>query len=199
MARQARFMIENGIYHILSRGHNRQEVFHDNLDFEKYLALLLKLKKMYHIRVCHYILMTNHAHLILESPNGGSLSKAMRGINQGYAQYYRRKYGGCGYLWQDRFKIQHGKYLLECGIYVELNPVMAKMVKKPEEYRWSSYRVYAMQEQNALVDVSPEYLGLSDNSEERVKVYVGLGYRRRGKRSDFSRMGLMEARNLSSG
>lgn len=132
--------------------------------------------------------MKNHVHLILKSLNGEKLSKAMRGINQGYAQYYRWKYGGIGYLWQDRFKsfvIQEGKYLLECGRYIELNPVRAGIVKEPNEYPWTSYRYYAFGEQNTLLDMNPEYLGISEDSARRTKLY-----------SDFVKDGLKERRSL---
>ncbi len=188
MPRRARFTIEDGNYHILSRGHNKQPIFHEESDYKKYLEFLLNYKIKFSLKIYHYVLMKNHVHLILKSLNGEKLSKSMRGINQGYAQYYRSKYGGIGYLWQDRFKsfvIQEGVYLLECGRYIELNPVRAGIVKEPNEYPWTSYRYYAFGERNTLLDMNPEYLGISEDSARRTKLY-----------SDFVKDGLKERRSL---
>lgn len=174
MPRIARFTIENGTYHILSRGHNQQNIFHEKKDYKKYLILFVEYKELCSLEIYHYCLMSNHIHFILKSPDGDTLSKAMRGINQRYAQYYRKKYGGSGYLWQDRFKsylIQDGRYLFVCGRYVELNPVKAGICAKPEDYRWSSYKVYAFGAYDPLVSLNPEYLSLSTNPERRSKIY----------------------------
>jgi len=84
--------------------------------------------------------MPNHPHLIISS---NSLSKVMHAINFSYAQYFNYKYDKVGYLWQNRFKsyvIQKDKYLLNLVAYVEYNPVRAKIVSNPEDYKWSSYR-----------------------------------------------------------
>ncbi|MEW6556791.1 MAG: transposase [Elusimicrobiota bacterium] len=174
MPRISRFVINNGIYHILSRGHNRQVVFHENEDYQRYLMILADCKQNYSIKLYHYTLMPNHPHLILTLPEGKMLAKAMRKLNQSYAQYYRRKYGGIGYLWQDRFKsfvIQNGLYLLECGRYVETNPVRAELVESPEQYPWSSYRVYVFGERNPILDLNPEYLRLGETPEKRQIAY----------------------------
>lgn len=79
-----------------------------------------------------------------------------------------------GHLFQDRYKsiiISKDNYLLACGSYVELNPVRAKMVEDPKDYRWSSYRVYAYGKRNALVDEHPVYFKLSIDEGERKKKY----------------------------
>lgn len=174
MPRLKRFTIENGNYHILSRGHNRQNIFHNDDDFKKYLELLKINKQKFDVKIYHYSLMSNHIHIILNSPTGEVLTKMMRGVNQNYAQYYRKKYGGCGYIWQDRFKsflIENGRYLLVSGRYVEINPVVAGLVKLPEGYKWSSYHVYAFGEKNDIIDFNPEYIGLSDTIETCQKLY----------------------------
>jgi len=174
MPRKARFTIENGNYHILSRGNNRQIIFNKDADFQEYLKHLLFYKKKYGVKVYHYVLMSNHVHLILWSPTGKFLSELMKCVNLRYAQYYRKVYGGIGHFWQDRFKsflIEDGKYLLVCGRYIELNPVRAGIVKVPEEYHWSSYRSYSGGKKNEIVDLDPEYFGLSKKEEMRQKLY----------------------------
>ena len=118
--------------------------------------------------------MSNHYHLILFNGVPENLSNGIKLLNQSYTQYFRKKHGGIGHLWQDRFKsfvIQDGKYLLECGRYIELNPVRAGMAVAPEDYKWSSYNFYAFGKDNALLKHSVEYIGLSENKNCRQKLY----------------------------
>jgi len=189
MPRRARFTFEDATYHILSRGNNRQQVFLDNEDYKKFLDLLSFYKKKCGLKIYQYVLMPNHYHLVLRSKDGGTLAAAMKGLNLSYAKHYRCKYGGVGYLWQGRFKsfvIQNGRYILECGRYVELNPVRAGMVDSAEIYRWTSYRFYALGERNKIVDENPEYLSFSESIEKRHAKY-----------KEFVADGLKEKRRLN--
>ena len=78
------------VYHILTRGNNRQDIFKDESDYRKYLDILQIYKEKYRFRLYHYVLMRNHVHLVLEpSVRGGSLAESMKGINLSYAQYYK--------------------------------------------------------------------------------------------------------------
>jgi putative transposase len=105
MPRTARVAPREHVYHVLTRGNNRQDVFKDEEDFKKYLELLLRYKERYQFKLYHYVLMTNHVHLVIEpSEYGGSLSEIMKGINLAYAQHYKRKYNHTGHFWQDRYK-----------------------------------------------------------------------------------------------
>lgn len=175
MPRTARVAPSGYLYHVLTRGNNRQDVFEDEEDFRKYLELLLRYKEKYHFKLYHYVLMTNHVHLVIEPAEaGGSLAEIMKGINLAYAQYYKRRYSHIGHFWQDRFKsilISKDEYLLACGSYVELNPVRANMVAHPMKYQWSSYRVYAYGKEDVILDEHPVYLQLSEDTVERRKKY----------------------------
>jgi putative transposase len=175
MPRTARVAPKEHAYHVLTRGNNRQDVFEDEEDFRKYLELLLRYKDKYHFKLYHYVLMTNHVHLVIEpTEDGGSLSEIMKGINLAYAQHYKRKYNHTGHFWQDRYKsiiISKDEYLLACGSYVELNPVRAKIVEDPKDYRWSSYQAYGYGKKDEVVDVHPVYLRLSEDEIERRKKY----------------------------
>jgi len=103
------------------------------------LELILRYKEKYHFKLYHYVLMTNHVHLVIEPAEaGGSLSEIMKGINLTYAQHYKRRYSHTGHFGQDRYKsiiISKDEYLLACGSYVELNPVRANMVDDPMKYQ----------------------------------------------------------------
>ncbi|MEA2082288.1 MAG: transposase [Elusimicrobiota bacterium] len=174
MPRRARFIVSDGTYHVMVRGNNRADIFHDDKDFGFYLEQMIDNKEKYNLKIFHYALLNNHLHMIIQSPEGKNLSEAMKRLNVTYTRYYRRKYGGIGHLFQGRFKsflIQKGRYLLECGIYVELNPVRAGMVEKPEDYKWNSYRVYVTGEKSDVVNLDPEYLGLHEDESERIRIY----------------------------
>jgi putative transposase len=175
MPRVARTAPKECVYHVLTRGNNRQNLFKKEADYETYLDILLKYKQRYCFRLYHYVLMTNHVHLVIETmPKGGELSEIMKGINLSYAQYYKRKNEHTGHFWQDRYKsilVSKDNYLLACGSYVELNPVRAGMVDDPKDYRWSSYRTYAYGDCDILIDEHPIYENLSENKAERRKNY----------------------------
>lgn len=152
MPRQARLILDNVCYHVITRGNEKQTVFRDENDYKAYLKLVSKYKERYKFKIYGWCLMPNHVHMVVES---GSLSKAMHGINLSYAQYFRYKYKSVGHFWQDRFKsyvIQKDEYLINCISYIEYNPVRAKIVLRPEDYAWSSYRARILGEKDKLLD-----------------------------------------------
>jgi putative transposase len=175
MPRTARIAPKEYIYHTLTRGNNRQDIFKEQNDCEKYHEILKKYKDKYRFKLYHYVFMTNHIHLVIEpKQDGGSLAEIMKVINLSYAQYYKRKYKHTGHFWQDRYKsiiISKDNYLLACGSYVELNPVRAKVVGDPKDYKWSSYNAYAYGKKGQLIDEHPIYDELSKNETERRKRY----------------------------
>lgn len=168
-------------YHVVNRGNNRQPVFIDDADFDKYLELLKRYKGRYGFKFYHYVLVNNHIHLLLETSEKGTVSKIMQGITLAHTRYFNRKYGNVGHVWQGRFKspvIEKDSYLLHCGRYIELNPVRAGLVQDPGEYRWSSYRFYAYGEPNELLDTDFLYETLGENESEcrvRYREFVGDG------------------------
>ena len=96
------------------------------------------------LKIHAYVLMSNHFHLLIETPQA-NIVKAMHDINAGYANWYRSKYRLVGSIFQGRYKaivVEKDEYLLVLSAYIHLNPVKAGIVKKPEEYTWSSYRSY---------------------------------------------------------
>jgi len=153
MPRAARITEENGCYHIITRGNQKQSVFMDERDYAKYLDILLKYKKYYKFKLYCFCLMPNHVHIIIEVKNPSMLNKIMRGLNLSYTLYFNFKYKKVGHLWQDRFKskmIQKDYYLLECINYIESNPLRASLTSRIAEYPWSSY-LYRMSN-NSILD-----------------------------------------------
>lgn len=175
MPRTARIAPNECVYHILTRGNNRQDVFKGEGDYRKYIEVIQKYKERYKFKLYHYILMRNHVHLVLETTkSGGRLAEIMKGINLSYALYYKNRYKHTGHFWQDRYKsimISKDNYLLACGSYVELNPVRAKKVEDPKDYIWSSYNAYAYGRRDILVDEHPIYKRLSNTERDRRRKY----------------------------
>lgn len=121
--------------------------------------------------------MDNHIHLILGVRRSGELSRFMMRVNLSYFSRYRDKYGYCGHFFQNRFHsniIDSDAYLLQCGKYIELNPVRAKMVKSPEEYPFTSYPYYALGTADPLMSPDPAYLALSTVPEKRQTLYASF-------------------------
>lgn len=144
MARAMRIEYEDAVYHVTARGNDRKKIFFTKLDHEKFLEYIKEAKKKYGILVHSYVLMSNHYHLIIETPNA-NLSKAMQYINGSYTTYVNTKRKRSGHLFQGRYKaiiVDIDNYLLELSRYIHLNPVRAKMVEKPEEYTYSSYKAF---------------------------------------------------------
>lgn len=175
MPRPARISLEGLVYHIINRGNNRQDVFKDEGDFNTYLKVIKRFKEKYSFRLYSFCLMRNHTHLIIEPSKPNTLSKIIQSITLSHIRFYHFKYHSSGHLWQGRFKnpiIQTDEYLLECIKYIELNPVRANIVSKPEDYRWSSYKFHAFGEDaDKLLDTDPMYLSLADTDEKRYKTY----------------------------
>lgn len=142
MARPLRIEYPGAVYHITNRGNDKKAVFKDDQDRETFLKILAFVNKRYHW-LCHaYCLMGNHYHLMIETPEG-NLSLGMRQLNGVYTQARNKRYNKTGHLFQGRYKailIQKDTHLLEVCRYVVLNPVRARMVENPEDWRWSSYR-----------------------------------------------------------
>lgn len=142
MARPLRIEFPGAVYHITSRGNERKKIYlndHDREIFQRTLGLVID---RFHW-LCHsYVLMDNHYHLLIETPEA-NLSRGMRQLNGVYTQEFNHLHARVGHLFQGRFKailVEKDEYLLEVSRYVVLNPVRAGLVEQAEESHWSSYR-----------------------------------------------------------
>jgi len=166
MARPYRLEGEDTCYHITSRGNERQPIFDEKRDCEKFFEYVTKAKQKFSFYLYAYVLMSNHFHLLLETrlPN---ISKIMHYINTAYTTYYNVKHKRSGHLFQGRYKsivVDRDNYLLELSRYIHLNPVRAKKVEKPEEYLWSSYLAYTKKGGDGKIDKERvrELMGMSE-------------------------------------
>jgi putative transposase len=142
MSRPLRIEFPGAVYQITSRGNARDKIFLDDRDREIFLLVLASVIKRYNW-LCHaYCLMDNHYHLLIETVDG-NLSIGMRQLNGMYTQRYDFRYQRPGHVFQGRFKailVEKDSYLLELCRYVVLNPVRARIVDKPGDWKWSSFR-----------------------------------------------------------
>lgn len=158
----------------MTRGNNRHVVFEKSEDYLFYLDLISRFKMDLPFDLYHYCLMPNHVHMQIKTTNANDFSLFMKKINLAYFHYYRKNYDWIGHFWQDRFKSQPiGKddYFIQCGKYIELNPVRAGIVANPEEYPYSSYSYYADGQKNLLIAEDKFYNDLGSNMEKRQKKY----------------------------
>ena len=144
MGRPLRIEYAGALYHITSRGNEKKRIFLEDADRIKFLEMIEDYHDRYGILMHSYVLMDNHYHLIVETPKG-NLLKVMHGINGGYTGYFNRKYRRVGHLFQGRYGgilVEKDAYLIPLSRYIHLNPVRARVVERPEQHRWSSYRGY---------------------------------------------------------
>lgn len=166
--------VDGGYYHLIARGNNRLFIFAVPGGFDTFVKLLQQSKKKYKWKLLHYCLMTNHIHLLIQIERGNELAKLMQYLLFEYSRWYRKGHQYIGHLWQGRYKselIENESYFLECGRYIERNPVRAKIVTKLENYQWSSYRHYAFGENDSLIDADPYYEELGKDTLTRQKNY----------------------------
>ncbi|MGO4888167.1 transposase [Anaerobacillus sp. MEB173] len=153
MPRKNRYWFPGAMYHITKRGNRKSPLFFDDGDRNKYFEILEETRTLYPFLLHSYCLMTNHIHLQLETIDD-EISIIMKKVNTTYAKYFNKKYDYVGHVFQGRYNaelIDSKLYEIDVSKYIHLNPCVAKMVIKPEDYRWSSYKAYIFHEQNPHV------------------------------------------------
>jgi REP element-mobilizing transposase RayT len=173
MTRAWRIEFEGALYHVLSRGNERRDIFFDDDDRRLFLDTLGDMTQRFEIDVFAYVLLDNHYHLLLRTRRA-NLSRAMQWFCVTYTNRINARHSRSGHLFQGRFKnmlVQNDAYLLQLSYYIHRNPLRAQMVERLADYRWSSYRAYAYGRQ------APDWLDtevvLSQlvNVEDRHKAY----------------------------
>lgn len=142
MARPLRIEYPGAVYHITSRGNAREKIYLEDEDYAGFLDCLCAVVKRFNWILHAYCLMSNHYHLLIETPEG-NLSRGMRQLNGIYTQQFNRRHARVGHVLQGRYKailVDKDNYLLELCRYIVLNPVKAGMVRGPKEWQWSSYK-----------------------------------------------------------
>lgn len=144
MARPLRIQYKGAWYHVMNRGGARQKIFCSEKDYQLFLDLLEESVDLWGIRIHAFSLLPNHYHLIIETPHG-NLSRAMRHIDGVYTQRFNRHWKRDGHLFRGRYKsllVEEDAYLVELLRYIHLNPVRAKLTRKPQNHPWTSHGIY---------------------------------------------------------
>ena len=154
MPRIARAVATGYPHHIIQRGNNRQPVFFKRKDRIFYFSLLKNYSEKWGVSIYAYCLMTNHVHLLATPKKDESLFKMMQGLTLCYTQYINRAYEKTGRLWESRYNsciVDDETYLWSAARYIEQNPVRAKIVKKAEDYPYSSAKAHITGQSDDLV------------------------------------------------
>lgn len=177
MPRPPRLLLSQSYYHIMVRGNNRNRIFRRSSDYYKYLELIARYKIEHPFKLFHYCLMPNHAHLLVKTNKATDFASFMKKLGLAYMYHYKREYGWIGHFWQDRYKSQpvgKDEYFIQCGKYIELNPVHAGLVKLPQEYEFSSFRFYSQGLSSYLLTTDPFYKDMGKTSNDRKSQYLNL-------------------------
>lgn len=175
----ARVVLPGYPHHVIQRGHNRQVIFASTQDYAWYLGELRALKLEFRMRVYAFCLMTNHVHLLVSPREAADLGKLMKRLAGRETRRHNRLEGRSGTLWESRYKsslVERDDYLLACCRYIELNPVRARIVADPQDYRWSSCRYRLGRDTCDWLDLDPAYaaLGVSENERrQRYQEFLG--------------------------
>ncbi len=153
MPRRARVVVPEMAHHVIQRGNYQQYIFENDEDFRTYLYLVNEYSQQHQVKIHAYCLMNNHVHFILTPEDQNGLAEIFRNVHTRFSQYKNLQKRRLGHLWQGRFYscVLSRTHVLRAIRYVEMNPVRAKMVKKPWEYIWSSTRQHLKQEQSAII------------------------------------------------
>ncbi len=184
MARPLRIEFEGAFYHVFSRGIRKENIFFTSRDREVFLKKLGIQCERFQV-ICHgYVLMDNHYHLIVETPFA-NLSRFFHALNASYSNWVKAKHQLIGPVFQGRYKailIEDDSYLLAVSAYIHLNPVRKKMLKKAEEYPWSSLKYFIGKVEK------PEWLEceriLSFFGQRGGKGYIEYVYGNQGREED---------------
>ena len=170
MPRAPRLEYDGAFYHVISRGNRRQSIFHQKADYQRFLDRLYAELERHGFHLYAYVLMPNHFHLLLEQEDW-PLSRFMQVLLTSHARWHNRRYQQNGHLFQGRYSAilcDKDTYLLELTRYIHLNPVRAKIAKKPETYPWSSYRAYLGKEAEKALETGL-VLGMLDKREAKAR------------------------------
>jgi REP element-mobilizing transposase RayT len=144
MARPLRIEYPGAWYHVMNRGRRAEKIFHDSQDYQSFVMLLEESSEMWNIRVAAYCLMTNHYHILVQTPEA-NISRSMRHVDGVYTQRFNKRHRCDGQLFRGRYKsilVGGDSYLLQLVRYIHRNPVKAGVASKPDDYSWSSHKGY---------------------------------------------------------
>lgn len=175
MPRTARLVVVGYPHHITQRGNYKQKIFSNETDLRKYLSFIKYESKQYSLDLLAYCLMPNHVHFIGVPKREDSMGNVFKYAHMKYAQYYNKKMGLCGHLFQGRFYscVMDELHTLACARYIERNPTRAKITKKPHLYNFSSAKIHCGMEKSDILGVNRLFDYIQEN-QETWKDFIGM-------------------------
>ncbi len=177
MPRPPRIDLPGIAQHIVQRGNDRKPCFFADVDRIRYLQDLRDIARREYCTVHAYVLMDNHVHLLVTPMAPGQVGRLMQALGRVYVRYVNDRYSRTGTLWEGRYKacpvIDDG-YVLRCQRHIELNPLRARMVADPGDYRWSSHRAATLAEPDPLVHPHRAWLALGQDQPARQRAWRAL-------------------------
>jgi putative transposase len=177
MPRLPRLFMPGQAHHVILRGNNKQAIFFEDSDRALFLDYLGDGLAAEGCALFAYVLMTNHVHLLLSAEAETAIPRLMQSLGRRYVGYVNRAYGRTGTLWEGRYKstiVDSETYVLACHRYIEANPLRARMVRRPEDHLWSSYRAHALGRADRLLTEHPTYTALGITRHARQAEYRAL-------------------------
>lgn len=196
ISRIARKINRASFFHVIVQGINKENIFLEERNKNQYFKLLNKLCEKNNIKIIAYCIMDNHAHFLLHVNEIKDLSKAMHSINCLYARYYNyMKDGRKGYVFRDRYvsePITSKRYFINCIKYIHMNPIKAGIVRKCEEYKYSSFNYYKQKNLNKELKENG-YFSKSDFNDIINNVYTDYVFQDVDENIDYKvRQGISE-------
>ncbi len=174
MARLARLTLPNQPHHIIQHGNNRQAIFIDDADRETMLDIIDGEARRFQVALHAYVLMNDHFHLLATPTTAEGVPQWMQAVGRRYVRYFNDRHGRSGTLWGGRYRstlIQAGRYLLDCMVYIDLNPVRAGLAAEARDWPWSSHAHYAGRRNDKLITPHPLYWALGNTPFAREAAY----------------------------
>ena len=213
ISRLARKINRASFFHVIVQGINQENIFQEERYKKEYSKLSIKSAEKYNAKILAYCIMNNHAHFLYHVDEIECLSKLMHTINCSYARYYNYiNNGRRGYVFKNRYlseAITSKRYLINCIKYIHLNPVKAKIVKKCDEYKYSSYNYYKKENFNNKLKENEifskeDYLDIINNfytdyifrdTEESAKYKIKQGISEFAKKEQINLFEIFSERN----
>ena len=177
MARQPRLILPKQPHHILQRGNDRQRIFREPDDYQRFLGWLLESARFYGVAIHAYALLPSHLHLLATPETEEGLAAMMQKLGRFYVPWYNAKYDRAGGLFEGRFRtavVDTDHHFLMCSRYIELAPVHEGEAGEPAAYAWSSYRHHAGMQHDAVISDHSLFWGLGNTPFQREAAYIDL-------------------------
>jgi putative transposase len=177
MARQPRLILPKQPHHILQRGNDRQRIFREPEDYQRFLGWLSESARFYRVAIHAYTLLPTHLHLLATPETEEGLAAMMQKLGRFYVPWYNAKYARAGSLFEGRFRttvVDTDRHFLMCSRYIELAPVIEGEAGEPAAYAWSSYRHHAGVQHDGVISDHRLFWGLGNTPFQREAAYIDL-------------------------